>query len=179
MAYLKRYQSEILAWANDHEPSGPLVLILANVVDFGTGQAPILSAETSLGLARVADSLVKERHEVAAFVYVTTTYVNDPLAASYCFSAFAILHSAMAASRLSNRAWQILEHQFMPLPSDEWDACEKLRRSVIHFTSLRSCPIENLWAVISTNTNLFHDFIRTAKASTSSGEDLMVAVWLV
>jgi hypothetical protein len=164
MAYLKRYQSEILAWANDHEPSGPLVLILANVVDFGSGLVPILSPETSLGLASVADSLLKERHEVAAFVYVTAAYVNDPLAASHCFTAFAILHSAIAASRLSNRAWQILEHHLVPLPSDEWDACEKLRRSVLHFTSLRSWPIENLWAVISTNTDLFHDFIRTAKA---------------
>jgi hypothetical protein len=164
MAYLKRYQSQILAWANENEPSASLVLILANVVDFGSGSAPLFSPKTSLGLARVADSLLAERHEVAAFVYVITTYVNDPLAAWHCFTAFAILHSAIAASRLSNRAWRILERLLMPLPSDEWDGCEKLRRSVLHFTLMRSWPIEDLWAAISKNTDLFHDFIRTAKA---------------
>jgi len=164
ISYLRRYQTEVLRWGNNHEPSKPLLVILANVIDFRSDVIPDFSKKATLGLASVAGPLIRERHEVAAFVYVTTTYLNEPVAASHCVAAFAILHAAIAESRLSNRAWQILEQNLMPLPSEEWDACEKLRRAVLHFIFLRRWPVESLWNLISGNTDLFHDFIRTAKS---------------
>jgi hypothetical protein len=163
ISYLRRYQDKVLAWGNNHDPSRPLLVILANVIDFRSAVIPDFSKKATLGLASVAGPLIRERHEVAAFVYVTTTYVNEPVAASYCVAAFAILHAAIAESRLSNRAWQILEQNLMPLTSERWDACEKLRRAILHFISLRRWPLESLWNLISGNTDLFHDFIRTAK----------------
>jgi hypothetical protein len=149
ISYLRRYQNKVLAWGNNHEPSKPLLVILANVIDFRSDVIPDFSKKTTLGLASVAGPLIRERHEVAAFVYVTTTYVNEPVAASHCVTAFAILHAAIAESRLSNRAWQILEQNLMPLPSEQWDACEKLQRSIIHFIFLDRWPIESLWNLIS------------------------------
>jgi|GEM_PF-3461794 len=164
ISYLRRHQNKVLAWGNNHEPSKPLLVILANVIDFRSDAIPDFSKKTTLGLASIAGPLIKERHEVAAFVYVTTTYVNEPIAASHCVAAFEILHAAIAESRLSNRAWQILEQNLLPLPFEQWDACEKLRRAILHFISLRRWPIESLWNLISGNTDLFHDFIRTSKS---------------
>lgn len=163
-SYLKRYQDEVLSWVESHESSQISILILANVIDFRPAMDLGLSTSKVMELASLADPLIKERHEVAAFVYVTTTHVPNPAAATHCFAAFAILHAAIAQSRLSNRAWQILEHNLLPLPFEQWDACEKLRRALLHFTFLHKWPIDDLWNVVSASTNLFHDFIRTAKS---------------
>jgi hypothetical protein len=81
ISYLRRYQNKVLAWGNNRVPSKPLLVILANVIDFRSNVIPDFSKKATLGLARVAGPLIRERHEVAAFVYVTTTYVNEPVAA--------------------------------------------------------------------------------------------------
>lgn len=164
LSYLRRYQDELLDWTNSHRPSKDLLLILANVVEFKQGMMLRLEPETILELARLAGSSLKERHELAAFVYVTVTHVRDPRASNFCFKAFALLHAATAESRLSNRAWQILESNLVALPYEQWDACEKLRRSLLYFTFLEDWPLAGLWRTIEGNNNLVHDFIRTAKA---------------
>ena len=51
----------------------------------------------------------------------------------------------------------------MPLPHEQWDACEKLRRAVLHFRVQNRWPVEALWTLMATQTGLFHDFIRTAR----------------
>lgn len=163
LSYLRQYQREIIAWANDHKPSKQVLLILANIVDLNSKPIGFLNQKTILELASVSGPLIRERNEVAAFVYVSATLVSQPVAANFCFSAFDVLHSAIAESRLSNRAWQILERNLEPLPYEQWDACEKLRRSVLHFSTTNQWPLTGLWESVSKNTNLFHDFIRTAK----------------
>jgi hypothetical protein len=108
-SYLRQYQREIIAWANDHKPAKQVLLILANIVDLNSKPIGFLNQKTILELASVSGPLIRERNEVAAFVYVSATLVSQPVAANFCFSAFDVLHSAIAESRLSNRAWQILE----------------------------------------------------------------------
>jgi hypothetical protein len=151
-------------WADKRRPSKQLVLILANVLDLPPAYDVRLSKQTVLSLASEGRSLIAERHDVAAFVFVMTTLVQDAKAATYCFSAFAVLHRAIAESRLSNRAWQLLESSLMPLPHEQWDACEKLRRAILYFAHKNAWPTGDLWRIILEDSNLFHDFLRTAKS---------------
>src|ERR1019366_7611671 len=99
-----------------------VLLILANIVDLNSDSIGILNEKTILGLASISGSLIRERNEVAAFVYVSTTSVSQASAAGFCFSSFDVLHLAIAESRLSNRAWQVLERSLLPLPYEQWDA---------------------------------------------------------
>ena len=164
ISYLRQYQQEVLLWANIQKVTKPLVLLLASVLDLPNGPIPILSNKSVLEIGKVAGSLINERHDVAAFVYVTSCYLAESSAAEICSTSFEVLHAAIAQSRLSNRAWQILEKHLMPLPFEQWDGCEKLRRAVLHFHFLHHWPVEPLWRIVSENTDLFHDFIRTSKA---------------
>jgi hypothetical protein len=164
LLFLRRFQGQVLTWANNRPASKQLILILANVIDLPSSASLRLSEETILALSSEGRSFITERHEVAAFIYVTTTTVRNPGAAKWCFSAFAVLHQSIAESRLSNRAWQLLEHNLKPLPEEEWNACEKLRRSVLFYSYKHGWPTEELWHIVAYNSNLFHDFLRTARA---------------
>ena len=164
LAYLRRFQPRIIEWASKQQPSATLVLILANIVDIGQSFTAHFDESFLQSLIISASSLISERNEVAAFVYVATTSTREAVASKYCCGSFAILHLAIAESRLSNRAWQILEPNLVDLPYEQWDACEKLRRAILHFLFLHKWPVEDLWILVSQNTNLFHDFIRTAKS---------------
>ena len=125
-----------------------VLLILANIVDLNSDSIGILNEKTILGLASISGSLIRERNEVAAFVYVSTTSVSQASAAGFCFSSFDVLHLAIAESRLSNRAWQVLERSLLPLPYEQWDACEKLRRSVLQFSTANRWPLTGLWEYV-------------------------------
>lgn len=163
LTFVRHFQGDVASWANQRKASKRLVLILANVLDFSAEVDGKLSESTILALASEGHSLIFERHEVAAFIYVTTTSVSNPEAAAYCFDAFAVLHRAVAESRLSNRAWQILRNRLIPLPDEDWNECEKLRRGVLHCASQYNWPTDSLWEIVSKDANLFHDFLRTAK----------------
>lgn len=163
LSFLRRFESDVALWVDNHSVSTQEVLILANVVSLCPQSNLNLSEPTVLSLAACGQSLISERHEVAAFIYTTTSIVRNLKAASYCFSAFRVLHNAIAESRLSNRAWQLLECHLLPLPDEQWDACEKLRRAILYFTFHNSWPIDELWEMISENINLFYDFLKTAK----------------
>jgi hypothetical protein len=164
LLFLRRFQAQVFTWANNRSASKQLILILANVFDLPSSSSLRLSEETILALASEGRSLIAERHEVAAFIYLTTTAVRNPRGASFCFSAFAVLHQAIAESRLSNRAWQLLEPNLKSLPDEEWNVCEKLRRSVLFYSHKHGWPTQELWRIVAQNSNLFHDFLRTARA---------------
>jgi hypothetical protein len=51
----------------------------------------------------------------------------------------------------------------VPLPHEQWDACEKLRRTILYFAHKNAWPAGELWRIISEDSNLFHDCLRTAK----------------
>jgi len=162
ISFLKQYQSTVVQWVNGREATEKTALLLANILDFPLSEG-ILSDSAILDIARKGSRLKKSRHEVAAFIYVTTAIVDQVEAASYCVDSFTLLHREIAESQLSNRAWQIIEPSLVPLPHEQWDACEKLRRAILHFVRLHNWPPQSLWQALASNSDLFHDFLRTSK----------------
>ena len=69
----------------------------------------------------------------------------------------------MAESRLSYRAWQIVDPLLPTLDRDWGDNCEKLRRSILSLFDARKWPIEDLWKLLQSDDHLFSDMARTAK----------------
>ena len=65
---------------------------------------------------------------------------------------------------MSSRAWQLLEPNLKSLPEEEWNVCEKLRRSVLFSSYKHGWPTQGLWHIVAHDSNLFHDFLRTARS---------------
>ena len=165
IAFARGHISEVVKWINSREKAGRSTVILAaNVLDSPPPLHTVLSSDVIMMLAEAVQPIAAERHEVAAFVYVTTAWLKEPKAGDFCFTAFAELHRAIAESRLGDRAWHILSKVLLPLPIDEWDSCEKLRRATLHFACTNQWSFDALWRIARSNESLYYDFIRTARA---------------
>jgi GTPase-associated protein 1, N-terminal domain type 1 len=178
--YLKNHQQEFIAWLNalDH-PDLQTVILAANVLDTYPPLNTILTESSINRLALAVPKLPRERHEVAAFLFVTTAWVPNPSLAAIFVDSFVSLHSALAQSKLSNRASYLISPILMPLPDADWDAwdnCEKLRRAALHFLIQNGWDFHILAHCLADNIELFYDFTRTAKAY-NEGRDFMERVY--
>jgi hypothetical protein len=146
------------------QPTLQTVIIAANVLDVVPPLRNVLSANSVVRLTKAVRELPWDRHEVAAFIFVTAAWVRLDEIAPIFFESFAALHKAIAQSRLSNRAWELISPILMPLPHEQWDSCEKLRRAALHFWSINRWNFRPLWQVIKNDLDLFYDFTRTARS---------------
>jgi hypothetical protein len=177
IAYLKQYISKVIPWLNGQEvPTDFTAVLAANVLDLKPDWDEGLTSEIIVKLASVAQPIASKRHEVIAFVYLTTARLRGGDAEMYCLPAFAELHRAIAQSRLSNRAWQLLEPILLPIPHQQWDSCEKLRRATLDIMARNKWATLPLWNILRLDTNLFYDFSRTAK-SYSKGKKFFQVVY--
>jgi GTPase-associated protein 1, N-terminal domain type 1 len=164
-AFLRKHQRGFVAWLNEQEqPTLQTVILAANVLDVAPPLHTVLSANSVVRLAKVVRELPRDRQEVAAFIFVTAAWVRQDEIAPIFFESFAALHKAIAQSRLSNRAWELISPILMPLPNEQWDSCEKLRRAALHFWSINGWNFRPLWQVIKDDLDLFYDFTRTARS---------------
>jgi hypothetical protein len=117
--------------------------LLAQVVDpFSMPRQ--LSLEKLASICDGGQQLFSQRHEIAAFIYVAASRHIEAQAATLAVSAFPTLHQAMAESRLSHRAWQIIDPLLPALDREGWwDNCEKLRRSILSLFAESQRPIED------------------------------------
>lgn len=178
-SFLRSHQQEFIAWLNALEnPNLQTVVLAANVLD-ATPTSPLgalLTATSIERLARAVPKLPPDRHEVAAFLFVTTAWVTEPALASTFVDSFVLLHKAIAQSRLSNRAWHLIASILVPLPDDQWDSCEKLRRAALHFIAHNRWDFHILATYLADDIDLFYDFTRTAK-SFDEGRDFIARVY--
>jgi hypothetical protein len=142
---------------------GFLSILLAQVVD--PFSMPLqLSLEKLASICDGGQQLFSQRHEIAAFIYVAASRHIEAQAATLAVSAFPTLHQAMAESRLSHRAWQIIDPLLPALDREGWwDNCEKLRRSILSLFAESQWPIEDFWRLIAKDDQLFSDMLKTAK----------------
>ena len=165
IAFLRDHQPGFISWLNQQaNPTVQTLILAANVLQEPPPLHSVLSPDSILRLAKTVYNPPSDRHEVAAFLFVTTAWVRSDVIASTFVASFAILHKAIAQSRLSNRAWELISSSLLPLPHQDWDGCEKLRRATLHFLSVNGWSFRTLWGVVNTDLDLFYDFVRTARA---------------
>jgi hypothetical protein len=176
-SFLGSHQQEFVGWLNtlDH-PNLQTVILAANVLNATPLLNTVLTEASIERLALAVPKLPHERHEVAAFLFVTTAWVSQPILATIFVDSFISLHKAIAQSRLSNRAWDLITPILMPLPDAQWDSCEKLRRIALHFIAKNGWDFRTLARYLVDDIGLFYDFTRTAK-SYSEGRDFMTRVY--
>jgi hypothetical protein len=176
-SFLKSHQEQFVAWLNalDH-PNLQTVVLAANVIDASPPPNKVLTATAIERLAQAVSKLPRERHEVAAFLFVTTAWVPQAVLASIFVDSFVSLHKAIAQGRLSNRAWQLIASVLVPLPDHQWDSCEKLRRAALHFIAHNQWDFRILARCLADDIDLFYDFTRTAK-SFGEGREFMARVY--
>jgi len=176
-AFLRSHQQEFAAWLNTFpHPNLQTVILAANVLDAPPSLNTALTQASIERLVLAVPKLPYERQEVAAFLFVTTAWAPQPMLATIFVDSFVSLHKAIAQSRLSNRAWHLIASILMPLPDAQWDSCEKLRRTALHFIAKNGWDLRILARYIADDIELFYDFTRTAK-SYSEGHDFMARVY--
>lgn len=163
LGFFREHQGAVVEWySNEKVLPGFLSILLAQVVD-PFSMPKQLSLEKLAGICEAGRQLFPQRHEVAAFIYVAASRYTEAQAATLAVSAFPTLHQAMAESRLSYRAWQIVD-PLLPIIDRDWgDNCEKLRRSILSLFDAREWPIEELWKLLERDDHLFSDMVKTAK----------------
>lgn len=165
IAFLRDHQLGFISWLNQQvSPTVQTVILAANVLQEPPALHTVLLPDSILRLAKAIHNPPPDRHEVAAFLFVTTGWARRNEVASTFVASFAILHKAIAQSRLSNRAWELISSTLPPLPHQEWDGCEKLRRAALHFLSVNGWSFRTLWDVVGNDLDFFYDFVRTARS---------------
>jgi GTPase-associated protein 1, N-terminal domain type 1 len=176
-SFLSSHRQEFIAWLNNFDhPNLQTVILAANVLSVPPALNSILSEASIERLALGVPKLPNDRHEVAAFLFVTTAWVSRPTLPTIFVDSFVTLHKAIAQNRLSNRAWELLASILMPLPEAQWDSCEKLRRTALHFISRNGWDFRILSRYLIDDIELFYDFTRTAK-SYDEGRDFMARIY--
>jgi len=176
-SFLSSHRPEFIDWLNHLDHSNlQTVILAANVLDVSPPIHTVLSEASIERLALGARGIPADRHEVAAFLFVTTAWVPKATLASVFIQSFVSLHRGIAQNRLSNRAWQLIAPTLMPLPEAQWDSCEKLRRTALHFIFRNAWDANILWRYLAEDLELFYDFTRTAK-SYGQGRELMEGLY--
>jgi hypothetical protein len=176
-SFFRNHAQAFVNWLNTLvRPDLQIVILAANVLDAPPPLHDILTEESIERLALAVPKLPPERHEVAAFLFVTTAWVHRPTIATIFIQSSVSLHKAIAQNRLSNRAWQLLKPILAPLPNAEWDSCEKLRRATLHFMAKNGWDYRILARHFEDDIDLFYDFTRTAK-SFDEGRKFMARIY--
>jgi len=176
-SYLAKHQKEFVVWLNDvNNPNLQTVILAANVLNTPPPLHTVLTDAAIERLALGVSSLPNDRHEVAAFLFVTTAWVSNPVLTEIFVDSFISLHRAIASNRLSSRAWHLITPMLTPLPDAQWDSCEKLRRTALYFIARNQWDCGILSRYLVSDIELFYDFTRTAK-SYGEGREFMAYVY--
>lgn len=171
LRFFHEHQGAVVKWYADRKGfRGYMAILLAQVVD-PLSSAEQLTLETVRAVCGSSQTILQQRPEVAAFIYVSASRYTDASAAELAVLVFPTLHHALAESRLSHPAWQVLAAVLPNLETgDWWDNCEKLRRSLVSFFDARKWPVGILWELLRKDEHLFSDMLKTAKQfSTARG----------
>jgi hypothetical protein len=164
LQFFRNHQTAVINWCQQQTTIRSHVsVLLAQAVD-----PKLHSQALSLKALGIIYEGSKEhffqRHEVAAFLYVTSSEYSDLLAASIAVNAFPVLYNSLAESNLTYRAWQLLDPLLQFYEGDDWwDQCEKLRRSLASLFVLRDWPLQPFVNLMAKNDSLFREFVKSAK----------------
>lgn len=165
LAYLRTNQSAVIEWFRKIGSIPPhMTVLLAQVLT--TESIKMLQTtpfqDSFIEAAIGARQMLEERHEVAAVAFAFASHSKEERSILLALDSFGVLHRAMGQSRLSHRAWQLLEPLLPILEQDPWDSCERLRRSLLFAFQENAWPPTYLWDLLRGDASLFSDVITTA-----------------
>lgn len=171
LSFLRENQNTLIDWFRELEPI-PLHMIvpLAQVLEPQTikSESLDLDHERFLAVGYSAQPLFEERHEIAALSFALASSYSEERAALLAVASFLVLHRAMAQSRLSYRAWQIIESSLPAWDRDPW--------ALLAAFQSKQWPPLYLWDIIKNDDDLLSDMLRTSKRY-PVGREVFSSIW--
>lgn len=144
-----------------------MLALLANAIDPWSEQAREMPIDPWIRVPAVERDSVQLWSEEAAFLYAVGATHQDPRSARLVAASFEPLHQALAHKRLAYRGWELIERLLPNLGHENWDNCERLRRSVLDLFASRNWDILQLLESIN-RRDVFRALLRSLNSVESA-----------